>query len=542
MRKFAIALMVLIIGLGMAVPASAGFFKDVPTDHWAYEALEHCASLGLIEGYPDGTFKGENSLTRYEMAMVTARLYDALAGMRGGGVDEEVMEKLMKLANEFRDELYALGLKVDENSMAIDDLDKRVSYLESIKNNFNWAGYMRLRMETFLEDDLNTIEDDYLLEEHLLIGFEVTPADYIEGYFDFYQYESFGGFGGSGDSSGTAMNGAALEVDQAYMDMDLFKFFGWARDYDFNHFNAVVGRHYNRMGEFGLAFDNGYNTMPGLTTNVGGEYWNLAVSAFRYGWGTDGVPGAETWIQGSTYGIGEGDEVVAARLDFGFGDSRSNVLKRDHQIVVGVNGLLSGIGDESGLGADVNIEVLKDEWFNKFYGEIFVMETDQFDLGEEDYSAQGVEMEDISAIVALDIYNDNNTKATVKYATIGNLYPGFSSVDNDPFTEFDALGFTTLGFTNMHYGFDSGLNEFRGNFEGYSFSIEHTWGNGLFGKLMFWDGEDQANGDLPEVIRVNLRYPIAESSDIGLTYLGQGVLDDNTPALSKVQGEFIVHF
>ena len=55
-------------------PAFAQPFADVPTNHWAYDAIAELAAKGLIEGYPDGTFKGDRAMTRYEMAMVVARL------------------------------------------------------------------------------------------------------------------------------------------------------------------------------------------------------------------------------------------------------------------------------------------------------------------------------------------------------------------------------------------------------------------------------------------------------------------------------------
>jgi len=47
---------------------------DVPWDHWAYDAVNDLYEAGLLEGYPDGTFRGDNHLTRYEFAMALARL------------------------------------------------------------------------------------------------------------------------------------------------------------------------------------------------------------------------------------------------------------------------------------------------------------------------------------------------------------------------------------------------------------------------------------------------------------------------------------
>lgn len=59
----------------LAVPAvGANPFFDVPEDHWAYDAVEYLAEAGLIEGYPDGTFSGSRNFTRYEMALVFARI------------------------------------------------------------------------------------------------------------------------------------------------------------------------------------------------------------------------------------------------------------------------------------------------------------------------------------------------------------------------------------------------------------------------------------------------------------------------------------
>ncbi|OKH49897.1 hypothetical protein NIES30_04065 [Phormidium tenue NIES-30] len=44
-------------------------FTDVSPDHWAYEALLNLAGVyGCVSGYPDGTFRGEDTVTRYEFA------------------------------------------------------------------------------------------------------------------------------------------------------------------------------------------------------------------------------------------------------------------------------------------------------------------------------------------------------------------------------------------------------------------------------------------------------------------------------------------
>src|SRR5438034_3911922 len=56
-------------------PAHAqGVFADVPTDHWAYDAVNELAAHGIFTGYPDQTFGGKRALTRYEFAVAIQRM------------------------------------------------------------------------------------------------------------------------------------------------------------------------------------------------------------------------------------------------------------------------------------------------------------------------------------------------------------------------------------------------------------------------------------------------------------------------------------
>lgn len=80
MKRYMPIALVAILVLALAVPAAAGPFADVPENHWAYEAVKQLAAYGLVEGFPDGTFKGAEPMTRYQMAMVIARLLVSLDG------------------------------------------------------------------------------------------------------------------------------------------------------------------------------------------------------------------------------------------------------------------------------------------------------------------------------------------------------------------------------------------------------------------------------------------------------------------------------
>ena len=64
----------------LGVGAQPVAFKDVPSGHWASEPLALAVSWGLVSGYPDGTFRGQEPLTRAALAVVLARLVEKLGG------------------------------------------------------------------------------------------------------------------------------------------------------------------------------------------------------------------------------------------------------------------------------------------------------------------------------------------------------------------------------------------------------------------------------------------------------------------------------
>ena len=71
-------------------------FPDVPKDHWAYSYVKSLADRGLLEGYPDGEFKGDRSMTRYEFAAI---IYRAL--QNGAPIDGD----MAKAIGEFEPEI-----------------------------------------------------------------------------------------------------------------------------------------------------------------------------------------------------------------------------------------------------------------------------------------------------------------------------------------------------------------------------------------------------------------------------------------------------
>ena len=82
-------------------PSKTAEFPDVPRNHWAYQYISQLAGNGILVGYPDGTFKGDVKMTRYEFATM---LYRAL--QNGAPIDENMKRAL----NEFGPELQNIRL------------------------------------------------------------------------------------------------------------------------------------------------------------------------------------------------------------------------------------------------------------------------------------------------------------------------------------------------------------------------------------------------------------------------------------------------
>ena len=93
--------------LGVTTAFAANPFSDVTPDSWAYQAVSQLANAGVINGYPDGTFKGQNNITRYEMAQMVAK---AMANQDRANAEQQAM--INRLADEFSNELNNLGVRV----------------------------------------------------------------------------------------------------------------------------------------------------------------------------------------------------------------------------------------------------------------------------------------------------------------------------------------------------------------------------------------------------------------------------------------------
>jgi hypothetical protein len=135
MKKTLVAVLAVLCMLAFTVPAFAATdtFADVPAKHWAYDAVKQLAKAGIVEGYGDGTFRGDRTMTRYEMAQIVAN-----AMTKAAKADAQNKALIEKLAQEFNAELVSLGARVSKleaKSKVNFFVDNRLQYnYTSLKN------------------------------------------------------------------------------------------------------------------------------------------------------------------------------------------------------------------------------------------------------------------------------------------------------------------------------------------------------------------------------------------------------------------------
>ena len=150
---------------------AANPFSDVTPDDWAFQAVSDLSAQGVVEGYPDGSFKGERNMTRYELAQIIARLM-----AKEDQLNAEQQATLDKLAGEYADELANLGV--------------RVANLEKKVGNISWSGDARMQFQRTRVFDVDNgkikttdHEDDWNGRMRINVNGQVNDQVTVEGRF-----------------------------------------------------------------------------------------------------------------------------------------------------------------------------------------------------------------------------------------------------------------------------------------------------------------------------------------------------------------------
>lgn len=136
MRKKILALAISLASSCLNANALANPFVDVVQDHWAYDAVAQLARDGIIDGYGDGTYRGDQNITRYEMAQMVAR-----ALLKKEALPKSDKSIIDRLAKEFSKELNTLGV--------------RITKLEEKADNIKFSGFLRYDYVKTSKEDLS---------------------------------------------------------------------------------------------------------------------------------------------------------------------------------------------------------------------------------------------------------------------------------------------------------------------------------------------------------------------------------------------------
>lgn len=285
--------------------------RDVSPGDWAFEALRNLVErYGCIAGYPDGTFRGNRALTRFEFAAglnaCLQQIERLIAANTGGGsdVDQSDLATLQRLTQEFEAELATLGTRVD-------NLEGRVGFLED--NQFSTTAKLSgsvVFMNTVAfggNDDGAPTGNQTLGEVDSNIGFVYDAVLDIEASFTgrdelkvSLQAAEFGGFGSGGAPTGDAGLDNADDTDGSFAMEDLIYSFPLGQNiqveigaldfdpdsaFDYTYGSGATLSDFAIDGEAAIADGTGTEDDVGISTNL-----NLTDRlSFGVGYTTDDV-------------------------------------------------------------------------------------------------------------------------------------------------------------------------------------------------------------------------------------------------------------
>lgn len=129
----------------LVTPAAAQVptLTDVSAGHWAKDAIDRLVARGILLGYPDGTFRGSQNLTRYEAAVIIARLLNQIGNGKTAGLDNETITSLQNAVQELSADLAALGVRVndlEQNTVSKEDFSRLEDRVEALDGGSDLSG------------------------------------------------------------------------------------------------------------------------------------------------------------------------------------------------------------------------------------------------------------------------------------------------------------------------------------------------------------------------------------------------------------------
>ena len=263
--------MLLALSLGITVSAYASTpYDDVPLDHWAYDAIETLTVHGVIDGYPDGTFRGNQPITRFEMAKMIRN-----AVLSQDEIHDKDRKLLDKLANEYKEELKGFNVRIVELERRVGNIQWKgnIRYRYINDHISSGGGMMALfggggssRSRSMLQYMTATLEPDIKIAKnwtgHLRMNYNLDLRSGGNSTND-----SFGGGGGNDIMSMFLGGGGGTSQKTNYLGMEVFAAPG----------KASVGFGYHRFG------NRNFDDDGGIFSLFGGDSEKMAADIFAVG-------------------------------------------------------------------------------------------------------------------------------------------------------------------------------------------------------------------------------------------------------------------
>ena len=129
-----------------ALAVTAAEMQDLPPDHWAYRAIEALTErYGVMEGFPDSTFRGTKTVTRYELAAALTRVMQKMDALGSGqptaaplpAVSAADQATVARLRGEFKKELDELSARMTKGEDSLKALQEKLGKMVTVKGSVN---------------------------------------------------------------------------------------------------------------------------------------------------------------------------------------------------------------------------------------------------------------------------------------------------------------------------------------------------------------------------------------------------------------------
>jgi DNA repair exonuclease SbcCD ATPase subunit len=161
-------LLVAFLIVSVALVSFTAEYKDVPINHWAYDAVQRVSDIGILEGYPDGTFKGMENVNRYQLTLTVSRTIDYVEETMISPLAEEISTLESKLSSINTTQSSASTSQINNLAELINSMDSRVNNLEGkvneLESSYELLGYTTTKIDD-LERKINSMNSSSISQD-----------------------------------------------------------------------------------------------------------------------------------------------------------------------------------------------------------------------------------------------------------------------------------------------------------------------------------------------------------------------------------------